>query len=136
MRFRSLFFVIAARFLFHALFIPAFEGPDEPFHLAHVTAVWRSEAVERAVVAAVQSVPCSADLHRAVGCRPFGQRAAAAVIAKPIANYEAHQPPLFYAAAHLIAHGDPITRLFLVRLFCAALTIVGARIAAPFAGCG
>ena len=126
-----LLFLVAAKFVFHTIYVPAFEGPDEPFHLAHVGRIWRADVVPPDIVGSVQQHPCSIDLRRAFGCQPFGGgraefdvlHATSPIAAKAITNYEAHQPPLYYAVAALFAHGDPVTRLLLIRLFSVVICV-------------
>ncbi len=110
---------VVARMAFHAVFLPAFEGPDEPHHLARVLAFARGPIAEgfagrsvgADVVAAVRAYPCAAALAAAYGCREFGTapgafdlvRAPRATVAGgPAVNPESNQPPLFYLAAGLL----------------------------------
>jgi hypothetical protein len=145
--------LVAARLVFHALYVPAFEGPDEPFHLARTTAfldqplqeALAGSTVDGMIVAAVTEHPCAPDLGKAFGCQPFGASpaefntlrfAAPTSDRKPTKNYEGHQPPLPYAAgAATLAlvektvlpdalSGKPIWRLLGFRLFSVALVLV------------
>ena len=109
---------VVARMAFHAVFLPAFEGPDEPHHLARVLAFARGpisegfagRSVGADVVAAVRVYPCAPALAAAYGCPAFGtvpgafdlvRRAPAPAAAGPAANPESNQPPLSYLAAGL-----------------------------------
>jgi hypothetical protein len=103
--------LVALRFLFHVVFIPVFEGPDEPFHLArarafamHPATSWfRGSSLDTEVIASIRAHPCGPDLKRVFGCLPFrngGATAAphaATLVGYP--NYENNQPPLYYAVA-------------------------------------
>ncbi|MEM7480676.1 MAG: DUF2142 domain-containing protein [Acidobacteriota bacterium] len=102
--------VVLARLLLHVFFVPVYEGPDEPFHLARAMAVAGGEIdssgqVSSEIVASVLAHPCGPDLTRAFGCPAFGGQGAAFNIlgkhdvgedAEPRDNYQAHQPPLYY----------------------------------------
>lgn len=133
----ALLLLVAAKLVFHALYLPAFEGPDEPFHLARIS----GDRVSGAIAGAVRQHPCSADLRRATGCPPFGSRRAefnvlrfgAAPQAAPIANYEAHQPPVYYALGgawlDLFSwRADPVWQLLWMRIFSVFLVILGAAL--------
>ena len=69
---------------FHAAFVPAFEGPDEPYHLARALAfaekpfaqALRGAPVEPSLVEAVRGKPCAENLHRVFGCPLFGSELA------------------------------------------------------------
>ncbi|HET7453549.1 MAG TPA: hypothetical protein VFL12_12450, partial [Thermoanaerobaculia bacterium] len=104
--------VLVARLVFHAFFVPPFEGPDEPFHLSRAEAVAREGAGGLArtvplsvdVQRAIGRNPCSRDLARAFGCATFPGAASAASrapfsVRADYPNYENNQPPLYYAAA-------------------------------------
>lgn len=105
--------LIIAKMAFHAIFLPVYEGPDEPMHLARARAAARvtdsthpsASSVDPAVVQSIRSWPCGLSLHDAFKCPPFGgERAAFNILGQPRAagdqtsteNYEAHQPPLYY----------------------------------------
>jgi hypothetical protein len=129
---------VVLRMAFHALYLPAYEGPDEPQHLARVLAFARKPIgevmagrwVDADVVGSVLSYPCP---HPEYGCRPYpGSRAAFNLLraaparperpVDPILNQEVKQPPLFYAAVGLglraIGAGEnPAATLLAVRLF-------------------
>lgn len=70
---------IAVVYLAYALLLPAFEGPDEPFHLSRALDLarsrfvegWRAERLGDDVVAALRLFPCGPDLERAFGCPSF-----------------------------------------------------------------
>ena len=136
----ALFFLLAIRLIFHTLFVPAYEGPDEPGHLSRivdyadrpVAEAFRGLPVNGAVMGAVVARPCAAAL-RWLGCPPFGTTpasfnllhpTAAPSLRAPTENLENNQPPLFYmlvglalrlprAAGVLLA---PDSRLLAVRL--------------------
>jgi hypothetical protein len=110
--------LVVARLAFHAVYLPAFEGPDEPHHLARIRAfatepiavAFREARVDGTTIGAVRAHPCSDALHRAYGCARFGQSPAAfdllraaprCVAADPVRNPEANQPPLYYLLAGL-----------------------------------
>jgi len=148
---RALLLLVALRFVAHALYVPAYEGPDEPFHLAH-----GERFVDPAIVASIASHPCSADLQKAIGCAPFGSapaewnvlgarasrpldgwrpasprerardaRGPAGEDARaPVANYEYHQPPGYYAVLPLLPVADLVTKLLAMRLFSVLLVLL------------
>jgi hypothetical protein len=132
---------VLARLVFHALYWPAFEGPDEPFHLARVRAGLQAtgvgDALDSELIGCVRSVPCSEDLARALGCTPFAQSEQVAAFNivgsscehetmegfESYPNYESHQPPLYYwagvlalAATHALTGSDPLRQLLVLRL--------------------
>ena len=148
-----LFFLVLIRFVLYAFYLPVFEGPDEPFHLARVTSFFdegfmtgiRGKNVSGEIVSAVKSNPCGPDLSRAFGCPLFdGTKAGFNGIRPsepdpdpppPVPNYEAHQPPLFYLATGVVvgvanALPSPIAvtsakkQLLLVRLIAVGLVAV------------
>lgn len=110
--------LVSLRMASHVLFVPPFDGPDEPFHLdrARALAAHRSILYLSAdLIAAVRATPCGTDLSRAFGCSPFpaGHRNAfslwrlrdaqtADAPARVVLNYERQQPPLYYALAGLL----------------------------------
>ena len=133
-----------ARLAFHAAFLPAFAGPDEPQHLARIRDFADrplSEALAGRLVDAPLLVeqgryPCDAHVRAAAACPGYGEvpgafdllRAAPALRATievhPIPNVEANQPPLFYAAAGLALRPFPLrpaAQLLAARLLAAAL---------------
>lgn len=134
---------VVARMVFHALFLPAFEGPDEPHHLARIVAfaeeapaaAFAGRELSRGVVGAVKAFACAPALAQAYGCPPFaGQRAAfdllrtgpAEPAATAVPNPEANQPPLFYLAAGLPLRALPgpigaARALLYARLLCVAM---------------
>jgi hypothetical protein len=98
--------------VFHAFFLPVFEGPDEPFHLARTAAfadapffkALSGRTVPPEIVEAILANPCGPALS-SVGCRPFDRPPATFNITRlapgglpavAFGNYEAHQPPLSY----------------------------------------
>lgn len=105
---------VICRLLFHALFLPMFEGPDEPYHLARAANFADSglrrglqgTELDGAIAAAVVAHPCSFDLAQHFGCPEFSGTGGAfnilggsrnrPPVAPPGRNYEAHQPPLYY----------------------------------------
>src|SRR5262249_39488398 len=109
---------VVAGMAFHALFLPAFEGPDEPHHLARILAFargplaagWRARDVPGDVLGAGKVHPCSVSLRLAYGCPLFDGRGAGfdllraappGAVAAPLPNPEANHPPLAYAAMGL-----------------------------------
>jgi hypothetical protein len=144
--------VAAIRFLFQALFVPSFEGPDELYHLSRITAfadasfvvAFQGTATDGRIIAAVQQRPCGESLHRHFGCRLFGREEAMFNLLRPlrpaaaapaVQNPENNQPPLFYAlvgaALRLAAPilGDrgrwPEVRLLISRLIAALSVLAG-----------
>jgi hypothetical protein len=119
---RVLILLVAAKLLFHAWYVPAWEGPDEPFHLARVRG---GDFVSANIVHSIQTHPCASDLHRAVGCSPFGSEAGGKPQPLQVRNYEAHQPPLFYAIGRvwIAPFNDPLSQLCAMRLFSSLLVI-------------
>ena len=138
-----------ARLAFHAVFLPAFAGPDEPQHLARIrdfAARSLSEAfagrfVDAPLLEEQGLYPCDASRNGAAGCPGFDRAAGAFDLlrpppapapprgAQPIPNVESNQPPLFYAAAGLVLRPFPLrpaaqllaARLLTVALVAAAL---------------
>jgi len=121
-----MFILLASRFLAQAVFVPPYEGPDEPFHLARVLAffdspwseAWAGDSVPARVVSSVRELPCGPDLARAFGCPPFSEGRSGSTAsttlpdATPYPNYEAHQPPLYYlAGAGALWAGSPLARM-------------------------
>jgi hypothetical protein len=131
------------RLIGHAVFVPAFEGTDEPYHLARIAAfadqpplpALRGVPTDGQIVSAVQARPCCPSLHRHLGCPPFGGSVAYLNLLHPlpprpparaIPNPENNQPPLYYALIGLplriapLVLGDrffrPETRLLTARL--------------------
>jgi hypothetical protein len=110
--------VAAFGFLAYALLLPAFEGPDEPFHLSRALDFargrfadgWRADHLGDDVVSAISRYPCGPDLHRAFGCPTFPTdpgRAWGNLLTAPVAgsppdprepypNYERQHPVLGY----------------------------------------
>jgi hypothetical protein len=141
--------LLVARFAAHALFVPAFEGPDETFHLARVVdfadhpllEALKGGEIDGAVLAGVRARPCAQGKR---DCPPFGTEPASFNLLHPLPivgrlptgrNPEANQPPLFYLGAGLLLRtarladwqilGAPEPRLLLVRLLCVSLFGVG-----------
>lgn len=139
---------VVARLALHAVFLPAFEGADEPDHLARVVMVatgtpasaFVAPEIPASVAGAVAAYPCAPALSKWYGCAPFGAEAAAfnllaprrpARPAGPFPNAEGNQPPLYYLAAGLplrllragadIAGALLYTRLLSVLFVAAAL---------------
>lgn len=103
----------------YALFLPAFEGPDEPFHLSRALDFargryldgWRADRLGDDVVSALARYPCGPDLHRVFGCpafasdsgRAWGNLLAVPPVERPAdpprdpyPNYERQHPVLGY----------------------------------------
>ena len=147
-----LFALVALRFLGQALFVPSFEGPDELYHLARITAfaeqpfgaAFKGVATDGQIIAAVQARPCCTSLHQHFGCRLFGRETACFNLLRPlppaaaaplVQNPENNQPPLYYAlvgsALRLAAPvlGDrtrwPEVRLLIARLVAVVLVVIG-----------
>ncbi|MBL8111980.1 MAG: DUF2142 domain-containing protein [Acidobacteria bacterium] len=130
--------LLAKGLVFAALW-PAFEGPDEPFHLSRVLDLaegrldrWRGVALREDVDRAIRSVPCGEALQAGFGCPPheaggsFGNVFASRVgeaPGAPAVNYESQQPVLGYAlAAPFVAlwpgaTASPFVALFAYRIF-------------------
>ncbi|MBK9964201.1 MAG: DUF2142 domain-containing protein [Holophagales bacterium] len=127
------------RLLLHAVAWPAWEGPDEPFHQARAEAWAESPGAPAAegvvpaeFVAEVAARPCGPNLARAFGCTPFDGSGALFNVFRSVpprgpasaeVNYEAHQPPLWYAVSGLLvlparaAGADAAGRLLWLRLW-------------------
>jgi hypothetical protein len=112
--------LVVFRMAFHAVYLPAFEGPDEPQHLARAWDYARlppgeafaGRQVSGAIVASLGAYPCRQALHVTLGCPVYGSAAAGGSgafdllraapptsPAAPASNVEGNQPPLFYALA-------------------------------------
>lgn len=145
--------LVTARLVVHVLYLPVFEGPDEPFHLARAVAfleetpgvalegVWVGEEI----AGAIRAYPCGPDLARAFDCPPFtGSSGAefnilrpprAGPVAEPPFNYESHHPPLYYLGGAVVlfasraiaetpgALSKPATELLIMRLFSVFLVL-------------
>ena len=128
----------------HALHLPAWEGPDEPFHLSRVLGVFGggpSDRLDGAISSSVAGSPCGPNLRAQFGCPPFRHDGwnllrppppTRAPVAAP--DYEAHQPPLHYAAvaaldgafrAALGAEDSPEARLLRARLVSVLFVAAG-----------
>ncbi|HEY4229080.1 MAG TPA: DUF2142 domain-containing protein [Thermoanaerobaculia bacterium] len=144
---------VVARMTFHALFVPAFEGPDEPYHLARALAfasgppsrAFAGAPVAPALVDAVRAKPCSENLHRVFGCPLFGASPARFDVLAPdppapqagrsLVNTEDNQPPLAYLLGGLVLRAcgafgglSPSASLLVFRLFgvlCVAVALFG-----------
>ena len=109
---------VVLRFGFHAVFVPVWEGPDEPFHASRVVASaldplrgpLDNRPLDPDIVGSIWSHPCCPGLGRYYPCPAFGGSKAAFNILAPSArptptaggkNPENNQPPLFYLAAGL-----------------------------------
>lgn len=138
--------LVIARMAFHALFLPAYEGPDEPHHLGRIVAF-----AEGPFLAALAGVPLDGSIARAVELRPcgpgrrpcpaFGTAPGAFNLLRPLPkqaapaaapNPENHQPPLYYLVAGLLLRvltrldptgwlGTPDVRLLWGRLLSVGL---------------
>lgn len=131
----------------HAFFSPVYEGPDEPFHLARArlfALVPLKEAlagkdVDAELVRSLRAWPCGPAMQPALGCPAFGSEPASFNILEPArrsemgapsANYQAHQPPLYYLAGASLLKlfapwigTTPESQVLLLRL--AAVLLVG-----------
>jgi Glycosyltransferase family 87 len=134
---------VILRMAFQALFVPAFEGADEPQHLARILdfaarpfrEAFEGRDVAPRILAAVAAFPCRPELAAAVGCPPYGQapgafdllRRSDDVADSPggrLANVEANQPPFFYMSVGLVLRPFQLSvsrALLAVRLLCVAL---------------
>jgi hypothetical protein len=134
---------VVARMAFHALFLPAFEGPDEPHHLARAVAFARGplreaflgSGVDAAIIASVKAYPCAPALSRAYGCPAFGSKPAAFNLLRPApppqptggtSNPESNQPPLYYFLSGLLLRlalpdASPSAALLAMRMLSVAL---------------
>lgn len=133
------------RLTFHALFLPAYEGPDEPHHLGRIVAVadgplraaLAGAPLDGSMIRAVELRPCSPGRH---SCPPFGSSPGAFNLLHPlpwqtdarqVPNPENHQPPLYYLIAgallRLLTRLDPSGWMAApdVRLLWARLLSVG-----------
>jgi hypothetical protein len=144
---RSLALLAAAvvlRMAFHAVYLPAFEGPDEPQHLARIwdfarkpwPEAFSGREVGVEILETVRRYPCRAELHATIGCpeyrtnsgafdllRPVPEAPPGAPL-RPIPNVEGNQPPLFYALAGAVLRFLPVGvagALLFARLLAAAL---------------
>lgn len=109
----------AAIYVAYATFLPAFEGPDEPFHLSraldlargHFVAGWRADHLGDDVTSALARFACGPDLHRVFDCPPFATEVdrswgnllsespsgpTRALEREPYPNYERQHPLLGY----------------------------------------
>lgn len=117
---------VVLRMAFHAVYLPAFEGPDEPHHLARILAFARGplgaafvgRGVDPSIVASVKAYPCAPALSKAYGCPAFGREPGTFDLLRPeppmratggTINPEANQPPLYYAFAGLLMRPFPLT---------------------------
>ncbi len=118
----------------HALAVPAFEGPDEPFHLARVRALalgTPEDALDPLLISTLEARPCGPDMNAAFGCPPFNKESPSGfnlLRPEPILegprlekypNYQAHQPPLAYLLAYGVVRAggtSPELQLLLIRL--------------------
>lgn len=144
--------LLVCRIALHALFVPAWEGPDEIFHLGRVAdfadrgpaEAFRGRELDGAIVADVRSRPCGPVVHPAFGCPLFGTTPASFNLlrprletgtAPPQRNPKNNQPPLFYALAGSLlrllrpmapdALGSPEPRLLAARVLCVLLAAGG-----------
>ena len=142
---------VVLRFAFHALFVPPYEGPDEPAHLGRVWSfaeeplaiALRGAELSGVINAGLLARPCNAGLHATLGCPEFGREKASFGLLRPLpelppiaatSNPESNQPPLFYLAAGLLVRVlqrlrgsprlSPEEQLLTVRLLCVALVAV------------
>ena len=109
---------VVLRLGFHAVFVPAWEGPDEPMHASRVLAAVRKPLrgslengpLDPEIAGSIGSHPCSA-LARYFPCPAFGAERAVFNLLVPAApsiptpggrNPENNQPPLFYFLSGVI----------------------------------
>jgi len=132
---------VVSRMVLQALYVPAFEAPDEPQHLARVLdfarrplpEAFEGRWVDGDIVASVLAHPCP---HPELGCPSYAEIPGAFDLlrrpklpprtANRYPNAEAKQPPLFYLAAGLPlravgAGRDPMAALLYVRLLSVGL---------------
>lgn len=146
-RVRILFILLAGRLIFHALYVPVYEGPDEPFHLGRAATIADDslrdgilgDRLPVAIASSIRAHPCGPDLGRKFGCPPFRRGGAFNVLGPDsrdgpplsVVNYEAHQPPLYYAASApiLAPISSPVSRILAMRLVSVLLVL--AAIAFP-----
>ena len=111
-----LILLAAARLLFHVWYVPAWEGPDEPFHLARAR---NAATLPDDIAASVRAHPFAPDLQRLPA-------------SGPIRNYEAHQPPLYYLTGRLFLwSSDPLQQLYAMRMYSALLVIAALALCGP-----
>jgi hypothetical protein len=139
-----LILAVALKLLFHAVYLPVWEGPDEPFHLGRIlpgqsrAAGSRDVMLQETISRSVAANPCADDLRRVFDCQAFSGTGAFNALrpASPqeplpreVVNYESHQPPTFYAFAGVLTRAlaidDPVNALLLVRLLSVALVLAG-----------
>ena len=145
---RVLFVLLAGRLVFHAFYVPVFEGPDEPFHLGRAAVLaddpWRvglsGDRLPGTIVSSIRAHPCCPNLAAAFGCPPFRGYGSFNTVApdlgrgrgetESVVNYEAHQPPLFYAAVApmLVPIHSPAARILAMRLVSVLLVLVALAI--------
>lgn len=141
--------LVICRLSFHAVFLPAYEGPDEPLHLSRISSfadhhfadALAGEPLDGSIIRAVEARPCAHGVHQTRPCPPFGTSPGAFNLLRPLPRFadsrrglnpENNQPPLFYlavglalrAASRLSSQGwfdAPDVRLLVVRLTCVAL---------------
>lgn len=150
--------VLSLKLLVHALFVPAFEGPDEPFHLARVRAFLgglrlgvEGSSVDADVVATISSLPCCEDLREVFACEEWGTRPAAFNVLgpldvhsgcfRPYPNYEAHQPVGYYGLVSAVialvgtviptVDSEPISQLLACRVLSLVFVLTGLWVVLP-----
>ncbi|MCG3193329.1 MAG: hypothetical protein DIJKHBIC_02579 [Thermoanaerobaculia bacterium] len=152
-----LFAAVVGRLILHAVYLPAFEGPDEPAHLARAVLFLDGGMIQGLlglsispeICGAVHAAPCCPALGWAYGCPDFAGRSATFNILRPPRwkpaansqpNYESHQPPVYYMAGMILlklagalgcadAASNPFMQLLLMRLY--SVFLVAASIAFP-----
>ena len=134
---------VVVRMTVHAVFLPAFEGPDEPQHLARIRdfaerpfrQAFEGASVDVVLLEELGRYPCDSARRAAAGCPAFAERPggfdllrppapAAPRGASPLPNVEANQPPLYYGAVGALLRPfrlDPAAQLLAARLFAVAL---------------
>ncbi|HTR04710.1 MAG TPA: hypothetical protein VMN82_16100 [Thermoanaerobaculia bacterium] len=140
----ALALAVVVRMGAHAVFLPAFAGPDEPQHLARMRdfaerpfrEAFAGASVDAALLEEMGRYPCDAPRRAAAGCPEFAERPGGFDLvrrppapapprgASPIPNVEANQPPLYYGVVGALMRPfslSPAAQLLAARLFAVAL---------------
>lgn len=138
--------LVVARMAFHAVFLPAFAGPDEPQHLARVRdfasrplpEAFEGRSVDAPLLGEYALYPCDPSLPGSPGCPAYREVSGAFDLLRPapggaprgpqpIPNVESNQPPLFYFVLGMLLRPFPLrpsAQLLAARLFAVALVAV------------